>query len=99
MKITGHEHRNGGKRQTSRAGAQIGREGHLADVELQPPAHPPHHRDDLLDLDEAEVEPPQICARRLYGLGYAVIAQRKRQRLHRKLPVRNRYNSRSAPFW
>ena len=87
MKIPRHEQRDRGERQAGRAGADIGRERHLADVEFEPAAHAAHHRDDLLDLDKFQVEPPKIHACLFDRLGQPVIPQRDRQRLHRRLPI------------
>src|SRR5665213_3437927 len=86
VEIPRHEHRNGGERQTGGAGADIGGERHLADIEFQPSAHPPHHRHDLVDLDEFQIEPSKIGTCLLHGLGQAVIPQCYRQRLHRRIP-------------
>jgi hypothetical protein len=87
VKIPGHKHRDRGERQAGRAGADVGRECHLADVEFEAPAHAAHHRDDLLDFDETQVEPPKIDPCLFDGLGQAIIAERNRQRLHRSSPL------------
>ena len=87
VEISRHEHRDRGERQAGRAGADIGRERHLADVEFEPAAHAAHHRDDLLDLDQVQVEPPKFDACLFDGLGQAIIAQRNGQRLHRSSPL------------
>src|SRR5204863_9962735 len=75
-----------GERQAGRAGADIGRERHLANIEFEPAAHAAHHRDDLVDLHELQVERPEIGASPFDRLGQPVIPERKRQRLHRTAP-------------
>ena len=86
VEVAGHEHRDGGERLVVGAGADIGRERHLADVVFQPPAHSPHGRHDLVDRNVVECRPARGHSAVLEGLGQSVVAKGDGQRLHRRAP-------------